>query len=218
MTNASGKSKRLCTSFAMNGQSTALPTAAATAIARRLNSLGIGPGALVGLCLERSATLPAAVLGVLESGAAYVPMDPAFPAERLRMMAEDAALAAILTQRSLVDHLPEHDARVLLQRPEWVFMDEATSALDDAGQANVMTLLAEDLPDTAVVSIGHRPGLEAFHTRELVLEPGEDGANLRARAGQRGLRDIYRRMSAASRAEPTGPGFWSYFRRTLSGR
>ena len=109
-------------------------------------------------------------------------------------------------------------ARVLIQRPAWVFMDEATSALDEAGQANVMRLLAEDLPETAVVSIGHRPGLEAFHTRELVLEPGEDGANLRARAGQRGLRDIYRKMSAASRAEPAGPGFWSYFRRTLAGR
>ena len=99
-------------------------------------------------------------------------------------------------------------------------MDEATSALDEAGQANVMRLLAEDLPETAVVSIGHRPGLEAFHTRELVLEPGEEGAKLRAsaRAGQRGLRDIYRRMSAASRAEPAGPGFWSDFRRTLAGR
>jgi vitamin B12/bleomycin/antimicrobial peptide transport system ATP-binding/permease protein len=111
-------------------------------------------------------------------------------------------------------------ARVLMQRPAWVFMDEATSALDEAGQANVMRLLAEDLPGTAVVSIGHRPGLEAFHTRELVLEPGEDGANLRARAraGQLGLRDIYRRMAAASRDEPAGPGFWSYFRRTLAGR
>ena len=109
-------------------------------------------------------------------------------------------------------------ARVLLQKPAWVFMDEATSALDDAGQANVMRLLAQDLPDTAVVSIGHRPGLEAFHTRELVLEPGEDGANLRARAGQRGLRDIYRRMAATSRAEPAGPGFWSNFRRNLIGR
>ena len=109
-------------------------------------------------------------------------------------------------------------ARVLVQKPAWVFMDEATSALDDAGQANVMKLMAEDLPQTAVISIGHRPGLEAFHTRELVLEPGEAGAQLRARAEQRGLRDIYRKMSAASRDEPAGPGFWSNFRRTLAGR
>jgi putative ATP-binding cassette transporter len=109
-------------------------------------------------------------------------------------------------------------ARVLLQKPRWVFMDEATSALDEAGQANVMKLLAEELPETAVISIGHRPGLEAFHTRELVLEPGEEGAQLRARPSKRGLRDIYRKMSAASRAEPAGPGFWPYFRRTLIGR
>jgi putative ATP-binding cassette transporter len=109
-------------------------------------------------------------------------------------------------------------ARLLIQKPRWVFMDEATSALDEAGQDNIMRLLAEELPESAVVSIGHRPGLEAFHTRELVLEPGEDGANLRARAEKRGLRDIYRRMSAASRAEPAGPGFWSNFRRTLVGR
>ena len=109
-------------------------------------------------------------------------------------------------------------ARVLIHKPDWIFMDEATSALDEAGQDNVMKLLIEELPETAVVSIGHRPGLEAFHTRELVLEPGEEGAQLRARAGERGLRDIYRRMSAASRAEPVGPGFWSNFRRTLVGR
>ena len=55
-------------------------------------------------------------------------------------------------------------------------MDEATSALDEAGQENVMRLLIEELPETALVSIGHRPGLEAFHTRELVLVPGEEGA------------------------------------------
>jgi len=109
-------------------------------------------------------------------------------------------------------------ARVLIQRPHWVFMDEATSALDEAGQANVMRLLAEELPGTAVISIGHRPGLEAFHSRELVLEPGEEGAQLRARTSQRGLRDIYRKMAAASRAEPIAPGFWDNFRRTLVGR
>jgi vitamin B12/bleomycin/antimicrobial peptide transport system ATP-binding/permease protein len=107
---------------------------------------------------------------------------------------------------------------VLIHKPDWIFMDEATSALDEAGQDNIMRLLIEELPDTAVVSIGHRPGLEAFHTRELVLEPGEEGTQLRARAGERGLRDIYRKMAAASRAEPVGPGFWSNFRRTLVGR
>ncbi|CAN5801161.1 ABC transporter ATP-binding protein/permease [soil metagenome] len=110
-------------------------------------------------------------------------------------------------------------ARVLVQKPAWVFMDEATSALDEAGQANVMRLLAEEMPETAVVSIGHRPGLEAFHTRELVLEPGKEGAHLRARKNEgRPLRDIYRTMAAVSRAEPPAAGFWRNFRKTLAGR
>ncbi len=108
-------------------------------------------------------------------------------------------------------------ARVLIHQPAWVFMDEATSALDDAGQANIMRLLIEKLPGTAVVSIGHRPGLEAFHTRELFLEPGVGGAQLRAREQPHGLRDLYRRMAATSRAEIGKPSFWRTLRKNLIG-
>jgi putative ATP-binding cassette transporter len=101
-------------------------------------------------------------------------------------------------------------------------MDEATSALDEPGQANIMRLLAEELPHTAVVSIGHRPGLEQFHSRIFVLEPGRSGAQLRPRRTDRSLRDIYRKMAAASRGEPMAPSFWSSFgagfRQTLVGR
>jgi len=109
-------------------------------------------------------------------------------------------------------------ARVLIHKPDWIFMDEATSALDETGQENVMKLLVEELPETSIVSIGHRPGLEAFHTRELVLEPGKEGTQLRPRGSRRALSDIYRAMAAASRAAPAGPGFWGNFRKTLVGR
>lgn len=93
-------------------------------------------------------------------------------------------------------------ARTLVHKPEWIFMDEATSALDDAGQENVLKLLIRELPETSIVSIGHRPGLEAFHTRELTLEPGKAGvgATLRTQPARRRLRDIYRRLSRISRA------------------
>ena len=109
-------------------------------------------------------------------------------------------------------------ARVLVHKPAWIFMDEATSALDEAGQENVMKLLIEELPETSVVSIGHRPGLEAFHTRELTLVPGTDGTKLRAHAGKRSLTDIYRKMAAASRSVPRTPGFWANVRANLVGR
>ncbi|MDG6101869.1 amino acid adenylation domain-containing protein [Dactylosporangium aurantiacum] len=65
----------------------------ANRIARRLRRAGAGPGTLVGVCLGRDEHLVPALLGVLKTGAAYVPMDPAYPAERLAYIAADAATA-----------------------------------------------------------------------------------------------------------------------------
>jgi len=107
-------------------------------------------------------------------------------------------------------------ARTLVHKPDWIFMDEATSALDEAGQENVMKLLIEALPETSIVSIGHRPGLEVFHTRELTLVPGKEGAKLRAATERRSrLSDVYRRLSHASRSHRREPGFWATFGNTL---
>ena len=69
-------------------------------------------------------------------------------------------------------------ARVFIQRPETIIMDEATAALDPQGQEQLMRLLLERLPDATIISVGHRPELEAFHTRKLVLEYRADGARL----------------------------------------
>jgi putative ATP-binding cassette transporter len=66
-------------------------------------------------------------------------------------------------------------ARALLQRPDWLFLDEATSALDEPSESALYRLLAERLPDTTVVSIGHRSSLAAFHPRRLVFEPQASG-------------------------------------------
>jgi vitamin B12/bleomycin/antimicrobial peptide transport system ATP-binding/permease protein len=71
-------------------------------------------------------------------------------------------------------------ARALLHKPRWLFLDEATAALDEENQDAMMELLREELPDTAVVSIGHRPGLDRHHDRVLVLEPSPEGAVLTA--------------------------------------
>jgi vitamin B12/bleomycin/antimicrobial peptide transport system ATP-binding/permease protein len=69
-------------------------------------------------------------------------------------------------------------ARVLIQRPDTIVMDEATAALDPLGQDELMRLLLERVPDATVISVGHRPELEAFHTRKLVLEFRADGARV----------------------------------------
>ncbi|MET8025399.1 amino acid adenylation domain-containing protein [Streptomyces avermitilis] len=68
----------------------------ADAIGHALRSRGIGPGDRVGVCLRRGAELVAALLGVLKSGAAYVPLDPSYPEDRLRYLAQDAGLSLVL--------------------------------------------------------------------------------------------------------------------------
>ncbi|HEX5124543.1 MAG TPA: amino acid adenylation domain-containing protein [Rhodanobacteraceae bacterium] len=72
----------------------------ARAIASALRERGIVPGALVGLCLERGTEMVAAMLGVLDAGAAYVPLDPAYPRERLSFMASDAGLALVVADQA----------------------------------------------------------------------------------------------------------------------
>ena len=72
---------------------------AASLVAKRLHALGVGKETRVGLCLERSWAMVAGLLGTLQAGAAYVPLDPAYPAERLRFMLQDAGVRVVLTQR-----------------------------------------------------------------------------------------------------------------------
>ncbi|MHB8252313.1 MAG: ABC transporter ATP-binding protein/permease [Acidiferrobacter sp.] len=60
-------------------------------------------------------------------------------------------------------------ARILLQKPEWIYMDEATSALDEAAEAQLYTLLRERLPHSTVISVGHRSALNAYHRTRLQL-------------------------------------------------
>ncbi len=60
-------------------------------------------------------------------------------------------------------------ARILLQKPQWIYMDEATSALDEPAEAQLYTLLRERLPQSTVVSVGHRSALNAYHRTRLEL-------------------------------------------------
>ena len=62
-------------------------------------------------------------------------------------------------------------ARALVQKPDWLFLDEATSAVDEEIEAHLYGLLRDHLPRTAVVSVGHRSSLRAYHARRLVVTP-----------------------------------------------
>jgi amino acid adenylation domain-containing protein len=73
----------------------------ANRIAHLLRTQGVGPETLVGVLLERSVNLVAALLGVLKAGGAYLPLDPAYPVDRLAFMLDDAEARVVLTQASL---------------------------------------------------------------------------------------------------------------------
>ncbi|HYH83826.1 MAG TPA: amino acid adenylation domain-containing protein, partial [Longimicrobium sp.] len=75
--------------------------ARANRLAHHLRALGVGPDARVGICMERGPGMVVGALAVLKAGGAYLPLDPAYPGERLRYMLEDGAPAALLTEPAL---------------------------------------------------------------------------------------------------------------------
>jgi amino acid adenylation domain-containing protein len=84
-----------------------------SALARHLQSLGVGPGVLVAIALDRSVLMPVALLGVLQAGGAYVPLDPQYPAERLAYMLEDSRAAVLVTETALNGTIPVGGAAVV---------------------------------------------------------------------------------------------------------
>jgi amino acid adenylation domain-containing protein len=84
----------------------------ANKLAHRLAGLDIGPEEVVGVCVNRSPEMVVALLAILKAGAAYVPLDPQYPRERLAIMVEDARVSLIVTTERLRKILPESKARV----------------------------------------------------------------------------------------------------------
>ncbi len=87
-------------------------------LARRLRGLGIGRGSIVALFMERSLEALVALVGILKSGAAYAPLDPAHPAERLTFVLEDTGARVAVTQSRLLDRLPSVSVQTVCVSPE----------------------------------------------------------------------------------------------------
>lgn len=100
----------------------------ANRLAHVLRDRGVGRGQLVGLCVERGLGMVAAQLAVLKSGAAYVPLDPSYPADRLHYMSEDARLAALVSESTL--------AGLLSWPREQTILLDADAALIEAQSAD----------------------------------------------------------------------------------
>lgn len=143
-------------------------------IAHRLRKLGVGPGSLVGICLERSIDMVAALLGVLKAGGAYVPMDPHFPEERLAFMAADAGIRVLVTEEESRGLVAVQDAAIVSLDGDRDKIDQESQGLPPA------TATADDLAYVIYTSgstgkpkgvqIGHRSVVNFLQS--MLREPG----------------------------------------------
>ena len=99
----------------------------ANQLARYLQKLGVGPDALVAICVERSLEMVVGLLGILKAGGAYVPLDPDYPKERLGFMLADTGSPILLTQSGLQQRLPSHGALILLLDLDWPLIARETA-------------------------------------------------------------------------------------------
>jgi amino acid adenylation domain-containing protein len=105
-------------------------------LAHRLRSLGAGPGRLVAICTQRSIGMITGLLGILKSGAGYVPLDPAYPKERTRYILEDAEACLLLTEQALAETVPHVGASLVL-------IDESDTSVTSFAQHDPMTDVTE---------------------------------------------------------------------------
>ncbi|MBR8841227.1 MAG: AMP-binding protein, partial [Stigonema ocellatum SAG 48.90 = DSM 106950] len=91
----------------------------ANQLANHLQSLGVTPNTLVGICMERSVEMVVALFGILKAGGAYVPLDPTYPPQRLAYMLDDSLFCVLLTQHSLQARFNYHK-RLLCLDTDWL--------------------------------------------------------------------------------------------------
>ncbi|HDN26617.1 MAG TPA: amino acid adenylation domain-containing protein, partial [Thioploca sp.] len=115
----------------------------ANQLAHYLQTLGVKPEVLVGLCVERSFEMVIGLLGILKAGGAYVPLDPGYPLARIAFMLEDSEVPVLLTQSSLTEKLPEHLAQVVCLDSEWeqIAAGSGENSLRQSGPENLVYVI-----------------------------------------------------------------------------
>ncbi|MFG2634714.1 AMP-binding protein [Streptomyces sp. NPDC048362] len=138
----------------------------ANRLAHHLVSLGAGPGSLVGLSVERGSAMAVGLLGILRAGAAYVPLDPGFPADRLAYMLADSGARIVVAQSAVRDRLPAGDGLRVVD------LDAEREAIDR-------------LPATAP-----RTGVTAGNTAYVIYTSGSTGEPKGVAVEHRNVRHI----------------------------
>ncbi|HEX2569426.1 MAG TPA: amino acid adenylation domain-containing protein, partial [Polyangia bacterium] len=147
----------------------------ANQLAHTLRALGVRAEAPVGICMRRTAEMVIGLLGILKAGATYVPLDPAYPRERLAFVLEDARVQLLLTQSQLVERLPDHGARVLCLDADGERIaqasDEDPVGVAAPGQLAYLIYTSGSTGRPKGVAIEHRQAVAFLHWAGSVFSP-----------------------------------------------
>jgi amino acid adenylation domain-containing protein len=148
----------------------------ANQLAHRLRQLGVGPDVCVGVCMDRSPELIVSLLGILKAGGAYIPLDPAYPRERLTFMLQDTKTSVLLTQEKFIGMLPAEGAHLMCLDGGWsAIAQESTEKLESVATAESLAYVMYTSGST-----GRPKGVEIRHRSIIRLLFGVDYTRLDA--------------------------------------
>ncbi len=183
-------------------------------LARYLRRIGAGPEVAVGVCLERSADQVVAMLGIARAGAAYVPLEPDAPADRLHFMTRDSGMPVLICRHSLDDKLAGTEVRLLhldgdLQLRRQSEDDvEGQAASDQLGYV-IYTSGSTGRPKGVMVERGTLAAHCEAMLREYELGPGDRVLQFSNHGFDASLEQIIPTLMTGARLVMRGPDIWS---------
>ncbi|MET0264062.1 MAG: condensation domain-containing protein, partial [Duganella sp.] len=160
----------------------------ANQLAHHLRALGVQPDQRVAICVERGAAMVVSLLAILKAGAAYVPLDPSYPADRLAYMLADSTPAVLLTQASLNDPLPQ----LPLSQGSLPRTGQTVQiVLDDEADAALIAAQPDGNPDAAAI------GLTPQHLAYVIYTSGSTGMPKGVMNHHQGLSNLANAQGAA---------------------
>ncbi len=190
----------------------------ANRVANHLRSLGVGPETVVGISVERSLELPIGLVAIAKAGGAYLPMDPAYPVQRLTYMIEDSHVGVLLTQRHLADALPPSGATVVYLDDS--FESEDASRPESGADASSLAYMIYTSGSTGApkgVMLDHRGRVNNFldFNRRFRVAKGDALIALASLSFDMCAYDVFGTLAAGSRIvlpDPEGmqdPAHWA---------
>ena len=173
--------------------------AAANRVAAYLVARGVRPGDLVGVCLHRGQDAVAAPLGVLRAGAAYLPLDPEYPPDRLAYMLADAGAAVVLTEPALRERVTADGVPVVCVADLPAAATPVSVPVTPADAAYVIyTSGSTGRPKGVVVDHGGLADLCAWHLRAYGTAPGDRGGQIAAQGFDAAVWEMWPTLVAAA--------------------